>query len=219
MMCTDISTSIASYSAQFQQLFPSLLPFPAFMAKLSSAPQPFKAMLPANASSDVRSVYLECLLWLLRQDLLVQVHMRVRIFARREVKVEAWRRAWCRGREKWLKKEQRQRALEDMETPRAENVGSYPSVPPPGMAYDRRGSVITLENLSDLELDSDRDDGPAAGDSGGFTYSVEEDKPPMPPKFEDSFIFKPARALKEETRWLKVIKDSQDEVWASKFDL
>jgi hypothetical protein len=195
------------------------------MAQLSASPQPFKSMLPLNATSDTRQVYLDCLLWLLRQDLLVQVHMRVRILARREVKVEAWRRAWYRGRDKWLKKELRQRTLAaELETPTAESYAtSFPTVPPPASAaaVDRRPSVLTLADLSDLELDSDREDGAVGGavPEGGFTYSMEEENPPVPPQFEDSFIFKPASALKEETRWLKVIKDAQDEVWASKFDL
>jgi hypothetical protein len=77
----------------------------------------------------------------------------------------------------------------------------------------------------ELELDSD------VGEPEGFrsdqdrleamNFSMELKEPERKdiPKFEGTFIFRPARAVKEEMRWLRVIREGADEVWASKFDL
>lgn len=76
----------------------------------------------------------------------------------------------------------------------------------------------------DLEMDSDLnedDEGGEAEDAYDMEFSLESDEP-LPeqiPKFEGSFIFRPARAQKDEARWLRVIREPVEEVWASKFDL
>lgn len=47
-------------------------------------------------------MYFDALIWLLKHDLVIQVHTRARIFARAEVKREAWLKLWHRRRARWL---------------------------------------------------------------------------------------------------------------------
>lgn len=130
----------------------------------------------------------------------------------------------------------------DMITPRADRgnpLDEGGSVPPPnaprtpgtGSGSHTRSSSFPDLSLSfldydpELELDSD------VGEQEGFksdierlesmkfsVHSKEPDKSEIP-NFEGSFILRPARAVKEEARWLRVIREGADEVWASKFDL
>lgn len=103
----------------------------------------------------------------------------------------------------------------DLTTPRAslhvnplENTVSSP----------RKGSG----DLSDFEVDSDvneDDEDDDTPDRHNMGFRMEELEPKEIPKFQGSFIFHPARAQKDETRWLRVIREQADEVWASKFDL
>jgi hypothetical protein len=73
----------------------------------------------------------------------------------------------------------------------------------------------------DLEMDSDLGEGEEADlRDMKFEMDVLEPNKQDIPTFGGSFIFKPARAQKDEARWLRAIRDGvADEVWASKFDL
>jgi hypothetical protein len=77
------------------------------------------------------------------------------------------------------------------------------------------------DSSDDFEVDSDvnEDEDESAPDRHNMGFSLEELEPKDIPKFEGSFIFHPARAQKDETRWLRVIREQADDVWASKFDL
>lgn len=90
------------------------------------------------------------------------------------------------------------------------------SVPPP------KSPAKVDNDTSDYEADSDvnedGEDGSAERYDMGF--SIDELEPKDVPKFEGSFVFHPATAQKDETRWLRAISEqSSDEVWASRFDV
>ncbi|WVQ93083.1 hypothetical protein IAU59_000147 [Kwoniella sp. CBS 9459] len=222
------TTSIEQYAARFTRQFPHLPPFATFISQISASPAPFREILPPNPDPATRQEYMTALIWLLKQDLVVQAHTRARVFARKEVKVEAWKRMWKRRREKWLRARKdgvKSPEESDLVTPRASENYINPldvTVPPPN-----KGIADAAEHLSfdpALEMDSDEDGtgNAAAGESGfqvTFSLDVEEPLRSEIPKFESSFIFKPSRAQKDEARWLRVIREAADEVTASKFDL
>lgn len=122
----------------------------------------------------------------------------------------------------------------DMATPRAGDTlldSAYASrVPrlPGGLEVTRTATTESfLDYDSDLEMDSDVEgDGPPAGEGENGTtfgeFRVDEPEPAAGtvPKFSASFIFFPAKAQKEEARWLRVIREhSGDPVLRSRFDL
>ncbi|KAK8844116.1 hypothetical protein IAR55_006910 [Kwoniella newhampshirensis] len=240
VMPTTIDEHTASfdqYSARYTRLFPNLRSFPKFISSISASPIPFRETLPSDPDLETRKTYMAALVWLLKQDLVVQIHTRARVFARKEVKVEAWKRLWKRRRERWLSAQKdrentdimRSPTGSDLITPRAVNgVVSNPidsmaitaTVPSPKVRTDQQPSYMDYDPA--LEMDSDEEfDTQGQGHSTAVSFSVHVDQPPKSeiPNFESSFIFKPARAQKEEARWLRVIREASDEVWASKFDL
>ena len=204
--------SLGEYAARFQRRFPALPPFPAFISMISSTPAQFKDLLPSGSISAVtRHLYMDALIWLLRQDLVVQMHTRARIFARPEIKEKAWRTLWHRRRSRWLGRLEKS---PDLITPRAaDGLGDPMDSTVPGPKMDASHLVYD----SDLDNDSDLGEGDMAHPEMAFAIDVSE--PQEVPSFTGSFIFKPARAHKDEARWLRVIRESADEVWASKFDL
>lgn len=113
----------------------------------------------------------------------------------------------------------------DLTTPKAvlhnDPLAEIPTVPPP--KQDSAGTKDTKENEveSDFEADSDwNEDGDDQEQVKDMGFSTEEVEPKHVPKFEGSFIFRPATAQKDEMRWLRAIREqAPDDVWASKFDL
>lgn len=225
------SASLEDYTALFSTAFPQMTTLPAFLAHISSSPVPFRDLLPEDQSNDLdsRKLYMSALLWLLRHDLLVQVHTRYRIFARPEVKEEAWLKLWHRRRARWLRLDSRRASAHhessvgspsttstDLATPRAFSSTASPleaSVRAPKLDQSY------MDYDPDLEMDSDVGEGEA--DHGAMHFSIESAHPSAGdiPRFEGSFIFRPARAHKNEARWLKIIRETVNEIEASKFDL
>ena len=178
---------------------------------------------------------MDAMVWLIKQDLVVQVRIRARVFARPGIKKQAWRRLWYRRREKWLKGGKHRKASTTSgatgsssrnrdydETPKA-GINGYEAVDPlDATVPPPKTEVSYLEYDPDLEMDSDSQDGESAEtaeDVRGMMFSEDQEHPSEIPKFEGSFIFHPSRAQKDEARWLRVIREHADDVWASKFDL
>jgi hypothetical protein len=211
-----LSTSIDMYADRFVRAFPSLPSLASFIGMISASPRHVRNLLPSDIASDspARQLYMDALIWLLKQDLVVQVHTRARVFARPEIKEAAWRKLWHRRRDRWLRSQAYEKSP-DLRTRRALNGNGNPmdaTVPPPKMDQ----SFMDFD--PDLEMDSDMGEGDT-GHLHDMDFSMNVVEPENVPEFGASFIFKPARAQKDEARWLRVIRESADAVWASKFDL
>lgn len=228
-MPTTIAEHISTlhkYTIEFQKAFPSLPLLPCFISMISASPVSFAKHLPPHPTESARLLWMNALIWLLKNDLVVQVHSRTRIFASPQVKDEAWRNLWHRRRKRWLENlekgkqspaETSQLNALELITPRAGDHGNpldeMVSVPPP---YSLDRSYLGFD--PDLEMDSDLGE----GDNDTKTrmeFSLDVKEPQNVPGFTASFIFKPAKAQKDEARWIRVIRETGDEVSASKFDL
>jgi len=193
---------------------------------------PFRDLIPDimnNADVSVRQAYFDFLLWLLRRDLVVQVHTRARIFAQPEVKEIAWRRLWKRRRDRWLAGLSQQSRKASTEAPlspttpkaRLHDGNSIVTSQPGTPQLVPRMEQSYLDYDPDLEMDSDAGEGEdTVSEDMIFTLDQEEPDISQIPRFSGSFIFKPGRAQKDEARWLRVIREGPgQEIWASKFDL
>jgi len=216
----DGSASLDDYAARFARAFSDLPPLRTLIASISAAPCQFRDILPAGVVGEAaRQRYLDALVWLIKQDLVVQVHTRARIYARAEIKETAWRKLWHRRRARWLRRITKSTKTPmmspvDMTTPKALfHINPLDNAVPPS----KKGSG----DSSDFEVDSDvnEDEDDETPDRHNMGFKADELEPKEVPKFTGSFIFHPARAQKDETRWLRVIREQADEVWASKFDL
>lgn len=236
------TSTIDQYAIRFARLFPDLPPLQALIASISAIPRQFKDAIPSDAmnSAKSRQVYMEALIWLIKQDLVVQVHTRVRVYARSEIKEVAWRKLWHRRRERWLKRlanavKTPLASPEDLVTPRAEKrpdpMGAIPLPKGRQAQPNGRSKPLAPDEAADFEVNSDSDSGSdsdvnedesedeAAPDRYNMGFSLEETEPTNVPRFEGSFIFRPSRAQKDEARWLRAIREQVDEVLASVFDV
>lgn len=69
--------------------FPFLPSWPTFISHISSSPQPYRRLFPANATQSDREEYTRALYWLLAHDLVIQAHEYVRIVATAKIKARA----------------------------------------------------------------------------------------------------------------------------------
>ncbi|EIW66106.1 hypothetical protein TREMEDRAFT_35553 [Tremella mesenterica DSM 1558] len=238
--------SISDYTTQFSRLFPTLPSLPYLLSLLSSSPGPFRDIIPMTRPA--RPEYLRALVWLLAHDLVVQLHTRARIVATPEVKLEAWKRLWYRRRARWVERirlTQLRESRRVSETPHPvdkttaqaadeSNLMIEPSQP--SLETSHMTSPMTrLSQLQqpppdlpdtfdpELEIDSDaaEDTGVGIGMEMKMIFNIDQNDPDPKdfPNFQPTFIFRPARAQKEEARWLRVIREKADELLASKFDL
>lgn len=276
--------SLAQHSIRFQFAFPTLPPLLQFISMISLEPVPFRDLLPPEAQADVtkRDPYLRAITWLLKNDLVRQVHVYARVIASSAVKEAAWRKLWQRRRARWLRAQRARKASHGSSGPHDERppvrrpsmtggmAGSFqltaPDVTSPkdiGLGGTPRGepgnplaigtgyanrvprsplvlrgkglaqtAVVVEEAVvqeeedydSELEMDSDLD-----GDGDGHVhddaiddedFELQQPKKSSVPKFASSFIVKPAKAQKDEQRWLRIIRETvPDPIAQSRFDL
>lgn len=283
--------SLNQHSIRFQFAFPTLPPLLQFISMISVEPVPFRDLLPAEAQADVakRDPYLRAITWLLKNDLVRQVHVYARVIASSSVKEAAWRKLWQRRRARWLRAQRARKAshgssgpggpgderpkrpsmsggvsgsftlTSDMTSPKGDpglgTLGTPRAEPgnPLGAGYANRvprsplvlrgkglaqaavvveeedgdGAVAGGDSSSELEMDSDLDgdgDGHVRDDELGddnFDFeNLQQPKKSSVPKFSSSFILKPAKAQKDEQRWLRVIRETvPDPIAQSRFDL
>lgn len=83
---------MARLQVDFQRHFPQLPHLLTFFSRITLAgPVPYATLIPDVMDPDQRRLYFDALIWLLREDLLIEAPLRVRVFARREIKLEAKR--------------------------------------------------------------------------------------------------------------------------------
>ncbi|GMK55302.1 hypothetical protein CspeluHIS016_0203580 [Cutaneotrichosporon spelunceum] len=97
--------SITQHSVRFSVAFPNLPPLIPLMSTISSAPVPFRDLLPPDALTNPsrREPWMRAIVWLLRNDLVMQAHVRARVIASASVKEAAWLKFWHRRRRRWLR--------------------------------------------------------------------------------------------------------------------
>ncbi|ETS62076.1 hypothetical protein PaG_03634 [Moesziomyces aphidis] len=84
---------LGALSRVWAHTFPELAPLPVFLSQLSSSSRALSALFPGRHQ---RELALEVLIWLLRRDVVVKMHIRLRLFATEAVK----RRTAERGAER-----------------------------------------------------------------------------------------------------------------------
>ncbi|KAG9049382.1 hypothetical protein FS837_010436 [Tulasnella sp. UAMH 9824] len=101
---------LSSYTTAFATAFPPPVPpLPAILATLSSQPQSFSKIVP---SADHRPMYTEVLIWLLQRDLVVMLHVRIRIVATKAIKEKV---LMARKKEVEEKRERQRQATEELD--------------------------------------------------------------------------------------------------------
>ncbi|BEJ00691.1 hypothetical protein CcaverHIS631_0505480 [Cutaneotrichosporon cavernicola] len=101
----DHSLPITHHSVRFSVAFPKLPPLIPLLTMISAAPVPFRNLLPVEALNEPvkRDPWIRAVAWLLRNDLVIQAHVRARVIASASVKEAAWLKLWHRRRRRWLR--------------------------------------------------------------------------------------------------------------------
>lgn len=101
----NASRSLTQHAVRFSVAFPKLPPLIPLIAMISAAPVPFRDLLPVDARDEPakRDPWMRAVAWLLRNDLVVQAHVRARVIASASVKEAAWLKLWHRRRRRWLR--------------------------------------------------------------------------------------------------------------------
>lgn len=260
----DHVRSVNQHSIRFQFAFPTLPPLLQFVAMVSQEPVPFRDLLPPEAQSDPakRDPYLRAITWLLKNDLVRQLHVYARVVASAAVKEAAWRKLWQRRRQRWLLRKASVTSSTaeggaggvgggagerphrpsisggvaglavDMVSPKSDREAGYAARVPrsplvlrgKGLAQAALAVEEELEEAYDSELEMDSDLDVAGSDDDMFNedefeLSAQPSKKSVP-RFTSSFILKPAKARKDEQRWLRIIREQvSDPILQSRFDL
>ncbi|KAI0322142.1 nitrogen permease regulator of amino acid transport activity 3-domain-containing protein [Amylostereum chailletii] len=217
-------------SVAFRQAFPdrSIPPLPQLLASVSQSPSNhFYATIVK--SKELVSVYLDVVQWLLQHDLLVTLHLRIRVFAPGELKREVRKRWKSRRRVSWRddtdaifsQRGRRERSsgmqeeglLDSLDSPR------WPHLSPQRLRNrSRRGSSsrveppILEEGIElDEELEQQMAEVAAVGvDEEGLGAEDDDDV--------STIIPDPARATFKEKQWLQMMSEGKEDSVARRFD-
>ncbi|KAG8832452.1 hypothetical protein FRC17_001325 [Serendipita sp. 399] len=190
---TRMETSLAELSTKFQSYFPPTTPaLETILAAVSSSPQAFQYFLP---SDDHYELYHQILIWLLKNNALIMLHVRFRLVATKEIKEAVYQSS----------QELKKRASEgDPERGRKRKPSGLgrreeQSQAKPGADGDGGGGV-------DIEFVPPEGHQPSSPE---FTRSSWIDERwtdfDVPHDFEESFIFEPGKATRLEQLWMDEI--------------
>lgn len=150
---------MANLSTSWSIKFPALSPLPSFLATLSSALKPFSTQINRR---DQRQLCLDALIWLLRHEIVVQTHVRLRLVANEACKRKA---AFARDQER--ERIRKKRAL-IAERRKKEDEAVQNS---PKAAHDTAASSGTMMQAFDTDLSQSA---PAIGGEMGYLKTERE---------------------------------------------
>jgi hypothetical protein len=188
-------TPLSELSTQFQSTFPPTTPaLETILAAVSSSPQAFCHFVPSH---DHHELYHRILIWLLRNDALIMLHVRFRLVVTREIKEAVYRAAHTKGPEVERGRKRtpsglgrRENILQSTQVEVAETQAEVAPVSP-------EGNEISSGPAKTSQPDEKDDEGPEV-------Y--------VPEDFEESFIMEPGRATPLEQLWIDEIARQQPEL-------
>lgn len=172
-------------------------------------------------------MYHDVVLWMMKRDLLVVLHLRVRIVATTEVKVRV-----REMRERWVRKRKRRDRIATSIEEKPERLSEADDVNVSGAVYyDFRNGpgdgVYRDRNTKppkDAEdrnggTDSEDTDEEDVGEDSGWDSSLEEGGDVNIGNFTPSIIFEPGKATPLERRWLTAMSAGKDLEIVRRFEL
>ncbi|KAG8859521.1 hypothetical protein FRB96_004405 [Tulasnella sp. 330] len=234
----SLSGSLTEHAQAFSKFFPPSIPsLYTILSTLSSSYQAFSNIVP---NPDDRPIYTEVLIWMLRRDLLVMLHVRVRIVATAEIKEKVWL-----GRRREEKERRRKLRLErgsagdhrdgsgsgstsgsedtdeqdayrstrnGSESPDVDKVMSSPEASVYQYRRHRRQTSSGHSHLRHASVEDDGSDAVEEEEEIDFSDWDGEDS------LEPSVITKPSRATRMERKWLEAMMEGKSESACQKFE-
>jgi len=202
-MLTIVFSSLGELSAAFSKEFthPAVRPLPEILETISqpsaSSGQHFFGSVVQ--SKDLIPLYHDVVTWMLQRDLLVTLHLHIRIIASHEVKLRAR-----------LTRERNKRRQSSSSVVYSEKRLALLSLSRQG--FDRESQERSRLSELVFQEDDDDDDNETEGGDDGTGWDTTEDS------LWPSMIHDPARATPLQRRWLTAMSEGKDQYIAKRFD-
>ncbi|KAG8873172.1 hypothetical protein FRC20_008571 [Serendipita sp. 405] len=195
---TRMETSLAELSAKFQSYFPPTTPaLETILAAISSSPQAFQFFLP---SADHYELYHQILIWLLKNNALIMLHVRFRLVATKEVKEAVYQSS------QELKKRISEGDVERGRKRKPSGLGRREEELQPNKGSEQDGGLeIEFVPPEGHQPSSPEFTRPSGTDERWADFEVPQD-------FEESFIFEPGKATRMEQLWIDEIARQRPEL-------
>ena len=192
-------TALSDLSQQFQEAFPPTTPaLETILAAVSASPQAFAHFVPSDDHVDL---YHQILIWLLKNDALIMLHVRFRLVATEDVKRAVHRAAQKRKNRSLTGEEERGRKRKPSGLGKKEGEEPQRLPPPPPTPPVDDGTEIDLlahEGRQRSSPTREKDSPIEENGENGLDFDV-------PEQFEQSFIMEPGRATPLEQAWIEEI--------------
>lgn len=192
-------TTLSSLSQQFQDAFPPTTPaLETILAAVSASPQAFAHFVPSDDHVDL---YHQILIWLLKNDTLIMLHVRFRLVATEDVKRAVHKAAQRRKSRSFTQEEERGRRRKPSGPGKKEGDEPQRLLPPPPTPPVDDGTEIDLIAHEARERSSpERRNDIYVEETEEVALDFE-----VPEQFEESFIMEPGRATPLEQAWIEEI--------------
>ncbi|THV03173.1 hypothetical protein K435DRAFT_775063 [Dendrothele bispora CBS 962.96] len=211
-----LSQPISQLTAEFEQTFnhPAILPLPQILSTIStsSAKQSGNHFYASVVQSkELIPLYHDVILWMLKREMLITLHLRIRIVATPELKYRV-----RLGRENLLKSKSgrgRKEIRSDMDThgivwsSSSSERYSQPRMPSSDSVRNKLSELVIQEDDEDDSLHQDEAEDEEPDESG-----TEDELVP-------SMINDPGRATPSQRRWLTAMSEGKEEYITRRFDL
>jgi Nitrogen Permease regulator of amino acid transport activity 3 len=190
------TTTLSDLSQKFQDAFPPTTPaLETILAAVSASPQAFAHFVP---SDDHAELYHQILIWLLKNDALIMLHVRFRLVATSDIKRAVHKASQKRKNRESAQEEERGRKRKPSGPGKKESEEPQRLPPPPPTPPVDDGAEIDLNVHQNHEAPTESPkDSPVEENIDSVDVDID-----VPEHFEESFIMEPGRATPLEQAWI-----------------
>lgn len=225
-----IYSRLSQLTADFEKQFshPSISSLPEILSTLStsSSKQDSHFFASVVRSKDLIPLYHDVVLWMLKRDMLITLHLRIRVVATQELKLRV-RLAKDSALKNKKKSTRKFRGLErEMGSHGAVRVAWLSLSPTSARKYSQRipSTDSAHTELSELDLQEEEDSEPDGGPDDDEEPSESEDEGDdsgldvLEDNLAPSMINDPGRATPLQRRWLSAMSDGKEPYIARRFE-
>ena len=193
-----MTTTLSHLSQQFQDAFPPTTPaLETILAALSSWPQAFSHFVPSEDHADL---YHQILIWLLKNDALIMLHVRFRLVATPDIKRAVHKAAQKSKNHASVQEKERGRKRRPSGIGKKDGEEPQRLPPPPPTPLVDEGAEMDLNLRQEEEAPPEPIKDSPVEETADNELDID-----VPEEFEESFIMEPGKASPLEQAWIEEI--------------